>query len=202
MPTRAKKIIMLYGYPLSGKSTAASKIEEYLAKSGTAAEIISSAKIRLRGKHHSGSKRFVDEEDKRTKLVKDKAYKELCSLAQRCLRRGVIPILDATFHKYCRRKWVYTLAKKEKAEVYVVWTVFSNEKAIRKLLMKRRLANKRVMLHNWQQYATMASQTEKLDSFELSKNFIIRFDRQKNTALILKGSADSFAKLLREAIKS
>ncbi|MEK6837667.1 MAG: AAA family ATPase, partial [Nanoarchaeota archaeon] len=111
MPHQAGKVIMLYGHPMSGKTTAAARIQEYLRKTGIPAEIISSAKSRLKGKVHSSTTGFVDEGNARTRSIKDKAYKAVCNAAVKCLSRNVVPILDATFHKLYRREWVYALAK-------------------------------------------------------------------------------------------
>src|SRR3989338_7528420 len=101
---------MMHGYPTSGKSTAAAKIAEYFAKRGFPAEVLSSSKYRMKGKRHGSTVAFIDETSSRTRKVKEKAYRELCRRAGICLRKGVLPVLDGTFHKLRRRKWVYSLA--------------------------------------------------------------------------------------------
>ena len=206
MPYKINRVIMLYGYPLSGKSTAAAKIRDYLAKKGEPAEIISSAKFRLKGRKHGSSKGFVDEKKESTKRVKDKAYGKLCKRAEICLGSGITPVLDATFHKYYRRKQVYDLTNKWKAETYVVWVTFDNEEAIRDGLRKRMLAKNVVALHTWKQYSTMASQTEKVEDHELAQKLlgvkIIKFDRGKMAIKLYGCVNDSFAEELARAISA
>lgn len=207
---KTSRIIILYGCPVSGKTTAANKVKDFLAKRGIPAEVISSAKLRLGGKKHGSTKGFVDEEKPATRKVKDRAYKLLCRRAEVCLEKGAVPILDATFHKYGRRKNVYQLARKKGTEVCVLWIVFNNEKAIRKILDKRRKAKKLNMLHTWEQYATMVRQTERLENFELSTKQrlaskvlkVIKFDRERNKVLLHNCAKDMFAKEVAEAVSN
>ena len=204
MPHHTSKVIVMYGYPLAGKTTAALRIQEYLRKIRIPAEIIGSAKLRLKGKAHSSTTGFVDEENARTKKVKDKAYKAMCKAAASCLRKGAVPILDATFHKLYRRKWVYGIAKSEDAGAYVVWLVFNDERAIKKCLRERREAGKVSALHTWEQYAIMRQQADKLEGAELSKQprflrAIVQFDRGEGTARVY-GKADNFARQLADAL--
>ncbi len=199
-----KGIIMLYGHPMSGKTTAAAKIQNYLRKKGILAEIIGSAKHRLKGKAHSSTTGFVDEENVRTKNVKDKAYRGVCKAAAKCLRKNVVPILDATFHKRYRREWVYALAKSEGAAVYLVWLAYDDDKAIKKSLQERREAGKVIALHSWGQYAIMRQQTDRVEDNELVKQpnclrGIVQFDRGKGTVR-LYGKADGFARQLASAV--
>lgn len=180
---------MLYGYPLSGKSTAAEKIRQRISNS----EIISSARIRLRGKRHSSTAAFVDEDNPRTRRVKDWAYKRLCSRAKQLLLKGKVPILDATFHRHYRRKWVYGIARKLKAEVYIVWVSFGKSVAS---LLKRRAPEKRA-LHTPGQYLTMVRQTESLEDYELKKRDgpkIIKFDRASHKIRSYSCGNDGFAR--------
>jgi predicted kinase len=198
-----KKLVMFYGYPLTGKSTASEKIRKLLLNEGIAVEVVSSSKLRLHSKNHSSSKGFINEENKRTKKVKDEAYISVCRKAEICLKKGIVPILDATFHKYIRRKWVYDLAKKQKADVYLLWMEFDDEKNIRKYLSEREDAKKRDKLHTWEQYITMVSQTEKIRDEEIKSINpvvkVIRFNRGEKKAKFL-GKKDDFGKKLVQAI--
>ena len=195
---------MLYGNPMSGKTTAAGGIRDYLHKAGMPAEIISSAKLRLKGQPHSSTTGFVDEENARTKKAKDKAYQAMCSAAASCLRKGVVPILDATFHKLYRRKWVYGLATDENAGVYIIWLVFNNDKAIKKCLRERRRAGKVSALHTWEQYIVMRQQADRLEDNELVKHpdcvaGILQFDRDTGK-IRLYGRMGGFARKMADAL--
>ena len=197
-------VILLYGYPMSGKTTAAVKILEYLRKKGTSAKIVSSAKSRLKGKSHSPTAGFVDEKNSRTRSVKDKAYRSVCDAATTCLRENAVPILDATFHKLYRRKWVYELARDWGAAVYVLWLVLNDEKEIKKCLKQRREAGKVSALHTWEQYAVMRKQADRLEDNELVLRprcirAILQFDRGKENATFY-GRADGFARQLAEVL--
>ncbi len=201
---KSGKVIMLYGYPLSGKSTAAAKIRDYLAKKGEHSEIISSAKLRLKGRKHGSTKGFIDERNSRTKAAKDMAYRKMCDVAGKLLQKGIIPIMDATHHLLYRRKWVYDLAAEANADVYVAWMSLGNEKTIRELLRHRMVEKKVSKLHTWEQYETMARQTERLEDNELIEQpgcfaGIVRFDRGKGTARFY-GKADRFARQLADAV--
>ncbi len=200
----SKRLIMLYGYPVAGKTTAAARIQEYLRKIRIPAEVIGSAKLRLKGKTHSSATGFVDEGNARTKKVKDKAYKTMCDAAASCLRKGAVPILDATFHKLYRREGVYSLAKSEGAAVYLVWLVNNDEMAVRKCLRERREAGKVSALHTWEQYAIMVSQADKLEDYEIVARpeclaCIVQLDRGTGKAR-LHGRADGFARKLADAL--
>ena len=199
-----KAVIMLYGHPMSGKTTAAARIQSCLRKIGILAEIIGSAKSRLKGKAHSSTTGFVDEENARTRSVKDKAYRSVCNAAVKCLRKNVVPILDATFHKLYRRERVYALAKSGGAAVYLVWLVHSDERAIKKYIRERREAGKVSALHTWGQYAIMRQQTDRLEDNELVKRpgclrAIVHLDRDNGTVRIY-GKADEFARQLAGAV--
>ena len=195
---------MLYGHPMSGKTTAAARIRDRLRKAGIPAEIISSAKSRLKGKAHSSTTGFVDEGNARTRSVKDKAYRGVCNAAVKCLRKNVVPILDATFHKLYRREWVYGLAKSEGAAVYLVWLVHNDEIAIKKCMKERREAGKVSALHTWGQYAIMRQQADRLEDNELVGHpgclaGIVQFDRGRG-ALHFYGKANGFARLLAGSV--
>lgn len=213
----AKTIVMMYGYPTSGKTTAAAKIRNYFQAKGVAAEVLSSAKYRLKGRKHSSTVAFIDEKNNRTKKVKDNAYKELCKRARLCLKKGMLPILDATFHKLRRRKWVYSLAAKEKAQVYVVWTVFrgGSGKTILNYLRHRKAARKRTMVHTFEQYETMVKQTQRIEDCELAKKdsagkrpratilrAIIKYDRQTRKAMLLRGKKDWLIMHIIKAVRN
>ena len=194
---------MMHGHPASGKSTAAQKIRDFFLRQGIAAEVISSAKFRLSSRKHGSSVGFVDENNNRSRKVKDKAYRNVCRMAGACLEKSTLPILDATFHKLRRRKWVYSLAAKERARVYVVWTVFrdAGSRALPSYLMKRKSSGKIVALHTYAQYEKMVSQTELLGEAELSLLKIIRFDWQSRRIKLYNCSRrDSFAMQLVKAI--
>lgn len=195
---------MLYGHPMSGKTTAAARIQSCLRKIGILAEIIGSAKSRLKGKVHSSTTGFVDEGNARTRSAKDKAYRSVCNAAVKCLRRNVVPVLDATFHKLYRREWVYALAKSEGAAVYLVWLVFNDEKAIKRSMKERREAGKVSALHTWGQYAIMRQQADRLEDNELVKRpgclrAIVQLNRDKG-AVRVYGKADGFTTLLADAV--
>ncbi len=195
---------MLYGHPMSGKTTAAARIRDCLRNTGIPAEIISSAKNRLKETVHSSTTSFVDEGNARTRSIKDEAYRGVCNVAVKCLRKNVVPILDATFHKLYRREWVYALAKSEGAAVYLVWLVQSDERAIKKHIKERREAEKVSALHTWEQYAIMRQQTDRLEDNELVGQTgclagIVQFDRGKGTASVY-GKADGFARQLADAV--
>ncbi|MBI2144296.1 AAA family ATPase [Candidatus Woesearchaeota archaeon] len=210
MRHQARKLIMLYGCPLAGKSTAAEKIRQFLCNKGMDAMVISSAKLRLHGKRHGSTTAFIDENNRRTRAAKDRAYQKMCVKAEKCLAAGVVPILDATFHLYHRRKRVYETAESHGAQPYVVWLVFGNEAELKKHLRRRMLAKKLNALHTWQQYATMAEQTEGLTDYELAKSRakrekaavkIIRFDRgSRKITLHNCSSKDAFARQIISAI--
>lgn len=176
---------------MSGKSTAAAKMAGILQN----AEVISSAKIRLRGKAHSSTAAFVDETNPRTRKAKDWAYRKLCEKAEKMLLGGKIPILDATFHKRHRREWVYELAQKLGADVYIVWTVFG--KSVDTIATRRSYEKK--ALHTTDQYDTMVSQTEQLSGLELEMK-IIKFDRTANKIRLRNCGKDEFARKIAEAV--
>ena len=135
--------------------------------------------------------------------MKDKAYMSVCRLGGVCLEKNILPILDATFHKLRRRKWVYSLAAKEHAYVYVVWTVFrrGGSRALLSYLKKRKSSGKIVALHTYAQYEKMVSQAEPLGKAELSRLSVVRFDRtSKRIRLFSCSRSDPFVRQVAEAL--
>lgn len=95
---------MLHGQPLAGKSTAAKNIIKVLKKNNLKSEIVKSVHTRHKKSGNLFNKDFVDEDIKETKAEKDEAYSNLCDIAKKLLKQGIIPVLDATFHKKHRRE--------------------------------------------------------------------------------------------------
>lgn len=180
-------IIMLHGHPLSGKSTAANKIEEFLDKNGLKADIVKSVATRYKETEREDlTKDFIDETIEKTRKEKDDSYRALCRIAEEKVKEGVIPILDATFHKHYRREWAYDLGKKLDADVYVIWIEFDDVEGAKKMLEQRQNNHdfRDSILSKWEQYDLMVRQTEKIEDNEIKdkkKIKIIRFDRARSS---------------------
>lgn len=137
----------------------------------------------------------MDENNKRTRKTKDWAYSQLCKKARKLLLEGKMPVLDATFHKHYRRKWVYELARKLNAEVYLVWIIFG--RSVKSVARER--SREKKALHTEDQYLTMVSQTDELEGSEL-KLKIIKFERSAGKVRLYNCEKDEFAKRLAEAV--
>ncbi|MCX6707637.1 MAG: AAA family ATPase [Candidatus Woesearchaeota archaeon] len=180
-------IIMLHGHPLSGKSTAANKIKEFLDNNGLRADIVKSVATRYNeAEKKELTKDFIDEKIEKTKKEKDNSYMALCSIAEEKVKGDIIPILDATFHKHYRREWVYDLSKKLDANVYIIWIEFDDIKKIKKMLEQRQNNHdfRDNILSKWEQHALMVEQTDSIIDNELKNNEnikMIRFDRAKKS---------------------
>lgn len=178
---------MIHGLPLSGKSTAAKRIKEYLEKYGLKADILKSVSTRYGDKRKEElTKDFIDETLEITRKEKDCAHRALCSLAEDKMKSGIIPILDATFHKLYRRRWVHDLGKRLDAEVYVISLKFDDVERIDEMLRQRQENHdfNDNILSRWEQYALMAEQADAITDDE-AKDYdnikIIKFDRKENS---------------------
>lgn len=178
-------IIMLHGDPLSGKSTAAQKIKDTFEKNNINSKVIKSVVTRYKKSENiKFTRKSIDENIKNTKKEKDNAYRTLCLTAEGCKNDNVL-ILDATFHKYYRRKWIYDLNKRRNTKVIILWLEFNDEDGIKEFLKKRQKNHdfKDNILHTLEQYKTMVNQTDSIKDHEIKKNRkikIIRFNRTKN----------------------
>lgn len=199
---------MLHGYPVSGKSTAAHQIRYVLESRHYKADIIKSVAMRYGDiKDTKLREDFVDENVESTRKEKDTAYHLLCKIAEETVNKNIIPILDATFHKYYRRKWVYNIAEKLGADVIVVWLEHEDEVRIKKILKKRR-KNRDLrdrILCTWGQYKTMVGQTDSITDYEIKnkeKIKILKSNRTNNTLNIYNCAKDEpFISLICEALQ-
>ena len=167
-------IIMLYGLPVSGKSTLAKALQE--KGLGIIIKSVLTRDPRSTKKFTTAS---IDETVEQTKKEKDESYKKLFELAEQEINQGHNPILDATFHKRYRRQWAYDLAKRLNQQLILIHCNWDDEQGIKAILEKRHEDNstKDNVLDTWEQYMTMKSQTEALTSEE-HKN-AVRFSLDK-----------------------
>lgn len=188
---------MMHGNPLCGKSTTANLIKKHFEKKDQKYSIVKSVEMRYGGKRVKFTKECVDETIEKTKNEKDKCYKEVCRKAEEEILKGNNVIIDATFHKLYRRRWVYELVKEFNANFIILWFSFNNEDEIREFLKQRRDNPdfRDRILHTWDQYSIMVKQTDKLENFEF-KNKIIYFDR--DTKKIKLYNCDTNDELARE----
>jgi len=105
----------------------------------------------------------------------------MIELAEKEIKIGVIPILDATFHKKYRREWVYALSRKIGRELYLIWCICNDDRIIKKELEKRKknALNKDNILNEGGQYCIMKDQFEELDDDEIRNVKIIKIFREK-----------------------
>jgi hypothetical protein len=108
-----KAIIMMHGLPGTGKSFIAEKIARIFPN------VVVLKTVKFRDIKDSSPERF-DEAILKTREEKDVTYKKLIASARGALLEGKIPILDATFHKRYRRKWVYDLAREMNARLAII----------------------------------------------------------------------------------
>lgn len=180
------RIIMLYGAPMSGKSVAAKKLVAHFAEEDVECEVIKTVSTRYQGRKVKFTVESIDETIEKTRIEKDESYRAQIELAKTVLEHGKLPILDATYHKFYRRKWAYEMAKQTHSELVVLWLVFGNEAELRKSI-KERSENpdyKDKVLDSWEQYMTMVKQTDKIEDFELARKMpvnIVRYNREKGT---------------------
>lgn len=184
-PVLMNKIIMLYGMPMSGKSFAAKKLTDYFSGKNIECEIIKTVSTRYGGKKVKFTVESIDEAIEETRIEKDGSYKKQLELAKESIKKGKLPILDATYHKFYRRVWAYKLAEQTNSELVVVWMSFDNHKEIKRLLKERRNNPdyKDKVLDSWEQYTTMVKQTDKIEDYELKNRMkikIIKYDRISN----------------------
>lgn len=199
---------MTQGYPLSGKSTIANVIKNSFEEKSQKYTIIKTVEMRLRGKKVKFTKASIDESIEETRKEKDMSYKLLCERAEEEIKNGNNIILDATFHKFYRRKWVYELAKKFNVNLVVLWVSFNNKSKIKGFLKERRENPdfKDKVLNSWEQYTTMVRQTDRLQDFEIKNKLmvkIIHVDRDNNELILYNcDKKDSLIKELCQIMKT
>lgn len=163
-------IIMLYGLPVSGKSTLAKALQDQ-----GLGIIIKSVLTRDPKSTRKFTTASIDETVEKTKKEKDDSYKKLLELAELELKKGNTPILDATFHKQYRRQWVYNLCEELNQKLILIWCAWDDEQAIKEVLRKRHedKSTKDNVLDTWEQYMMMKSQTESLGPEEHAIHFSV-----------------------------
>lgn len=179
-------IIMMHGNPLSGKSTVARSLKLFFGRTGLKADIIKSAKTRFETSIPQFTKRLVDEKNCTTRMEKDKSYLKMLEIADEKIDKGIIPILDATFHRKRRRLWVYEFATTRNIPLLIVKLHAWNINA--KLNVRQLLANRRKkhshdnFVNTYGIYKTMCEQMQPITTAEISsKNIsIITVDRKTN----------------------
>ncbi|MBL7050882.1 AAA family ATPase [Candidatus Woesearchaeota archaeon] len=198
-----RKLIMLYGFPLSGKSTVAKKLKDSFSKKNIDCEIIKSVSTRFKvDEHIKFTKKSIDETNEETRREKDDSYRKLCDLVESSDKD--IIILDATFHKQYRRNWVYDIAEKNDYELYVLWTIFNSKEVINNYLDERKKNPdfKDKVLDSIDQYECMVEQTDKLDDSEFDNIKIIKFVREKKDISFYNCEENGFAKEISKIIKN
>lgn len=190
-------ILMMHGKPLSGKSYTAELLKNSLESSGEKYVILKSVVMRYDNKPVEFTEYSVDETIPLTKKDKDRSYRAVIKAAQIELSAGNNVILDATFHIQYRRKWVYDLAHKFKAELVIIWMKLDNEEKIYRLLDERQVNRdfKDNILYTWAQYDTMVQQYEPFVN-NTKKTIKVDCDNGKITAL----NCDKQDKLIKAII--
>ncbi|MFH1915757.1 MAG: AAA family ATPase [Nanoarchaeota archaeon] len=186
-------IIMMHGLPVSGKSYLAEKMRSALEARGIRAEIVKSVATRDPNSTKKFTIESIDERVEKTRKEKDDSYRKLLELAEEKLNAGIVPILDATFHKRYRRMWAYRLARKLKEDLVVVSCVFDDEDDIGKILRDRAgTSDKDAILDSNEMRILMKEQADPLDNDETAK--LIVFDRKKG---VKAGFEDEFVDVVR-----
>jgi predicted kinase len=179
-------IIMMHGLPVSGKSFLAKKICDSFVKNKISAEIVKSVATRDPASTKKFTVASIDEIVPRTCMEKDESYKKLLEMARERLSSGIIPILDATFHKRYRREWVYSLAQKLHEDLVVVSCVFDDEEEIGRILKERaQTDDKDAILDSSEMRRVMQEQADPLDRREWEK--IVFFDRRNGVKATFTG---------------
>ncbi|MBS3085503.1 histidine phosphatase family protein [Candidatus Pacearchaeota archaeon] len=122
-------VIMLYGLPVSGKTTASRKIRDYFEKDINI-EVISTFKIR----EEKNLINLYSEEQR------ERVYDEICKVLEEKLQKNIYKciILDGNFNKKERRQKVYNVLKRYNCDFYIIECFIENTNEIKKRLSERK----------------------------------------------------------------
>lgn len=190
----------MHGYPSSGKSTLAAKIKNKLGYT-----LIKSVETRFSGAKVKFSVDDIDESIPETRASKDMSYWKMVELGEEGITQGKDVILDATFHRFYRRKWVYDLAKRLNLSPIIIWVTYKEDPKV----FEERRNNpdfKDNILDSYEQYEKMVSQTDGLKDAELDRKYadtrIIKYDRNDNTVTLVNCEEDPEIEVISSAILS
>ncbi|MFH1916755.1 MAG: AAA family ATPase [Nanoarchaeota archaeon] len=168
-------------------------MKSVLDAKGIRSEIVKSVATRDPNSTKKFTTASIDERVEKTRKEKDDSYRKLLELAEEKVNEGIVPILDATFHKRYRREWVYELAKKLKEDLVVLSCVFDDEDEIERILKQRAgTGDKDAILDSNEMRAIMKEQADLLDKDETAK--LIVFDRRTGVTANFK---DEFVDVIR-----
>lgn len=193
-------LIMMYGYPSSGKSTLANRIGKKLGYS-----VIRSAQTNASGEKVKSSIESIDESIPEMKASRDRLYRRRLELGEEAIKQGKSVILDATFHKFYWRKWVYDVAKRLNLSPIIIWVIYKGDLHVLEE-RKRNPDPEYPNLDSYEQYKKMVSQTENLSNAELDKKYVdirvIKYNRIDNTVTLINCEEDSEIRRISSAILS
>ena len=156
---RCPLIIMMSGYPATGKSHAANRLLECLNRANIKAEIVASDILR-RKLGHVVHPKYFDENDIEAAQLRAQVYSEMLLSAERLLGEFQAVILDAGYNRRAAREKVYAFAKGKSASVLIVNTVCDDEGEIRSRISRRDPRNPKEVANDFQMHLLGKSQAQ------------------------------------------
>lgn len=171
-------IIITHGLPGSGKSYCANLLANTRVNNFKFV-IIKSVSTRDHRSTVFFTLESIDETIPKTRMEKDKSYQKMLDLAKDEIRKGNIPVLDATFHIKYRREWVYKLAKDVNERVIILHCNCNSEEEIREIFKRRAADNstKDNILNSYEMYKLMKDQNEPISEDEIGNHKVITINK-------------------------
>ena len=123
-------VIAMLGRTAAGKTTTARALSRRIGDSLYIGQ--SALKLALTDKDHKLTSTHLNES------LRDYGYRAAVAVAEEAIRKGITPLIDASFHKVTRREWVFSLARRRGIDLLVfIYCFCSSEDETKKRIARR-----------------------------------------------------------------